>query len=227
MPQDKASTDTNHDKVVGLSDAAWALLAKYQIDQIEFDAVAELAGVERGLAAALAGSVQRLILIKITELDRQSVLETYDDIQDAGEVSVREKIIEGLLHLFEVYAPYRSQINQLSQSVRSNPILALRLLDGLEAVIRRILVISGDSARGLKGMARVKGVAGVFLATGRVWMKDESNDLAATMKMLDQRMLQAEEWGISLRVFDLGRSRDWRDDSVSDDNGHDNLAAGR
>ena len=78
----------------------------------------------------------------------------------------------------------------------------LRLLDGLEAVIRRILVISGDPARGLRGMLRVKTVAGIFLLTMRVWMKDDSNDLATTMKMLDQRISQAEEWGTSLRVFD-------------------------
>ena len=32
-------------------------------------------------------------------------------------------------------------------------------------------------------------------------MKDESPDLAATMKMLDQRMGKAEEWGVSLRLF--------------------------
>ena len=74
--------------------------------------------------------------------------------------------------------------------------------------------MSGDPALGLKGMVRVKGVAGVFLATARIWMKDDSNDLAATMKMLDQRMLQAEEWGISLRVFDGGRPHDGSDDRV-------------
>ena len=134
--------------------------------------------------------------------------ETYGDIQDAGEVSIREKIIEGLLHWFETYAPYRSQIEQLNRSARSHPDLALRLFIGLEALIRRTLVMSGDPALGLKGMVRVKGVAGVFLATARVWMKDDSNGLAATMKMLDQRMSQAEEWGISLRVFDGGRSHD-------------------
>ena len=132
--------------------------------------------------------------------------ETYDDIQDAGEVSIREKIIEGLLHWFETYAPYRLQIDQLNRSARSHPDLALRLMVSLEALIRRTLVMSGDPALGLKGMVRVKGVAGVFLATAHIWMKDDSNDLAATMKMLDQRMSQAEEWGISLRVFDGGRS---------------------
>ena len=61
--------------------------------------------------------------------------------------------------------------------------------------------MSGDTARGLKGVMRVKGVSGVFLVTARVWMKDDSNDLAATMKMLDQRMSQAKEWGISLRLL--------------------------
>ena len=214
MSQDNATPNSNHDKMVLLGDAAWTLLATRPINQIDFDAVADMAGVDRGLARALSGSVQCLVLAKMAELDQQSFVESYDDIQDAGAVSIREKIIEGLLHWFETYTPYRSQIEQLNQSARSHPDLALRLLAGLEALIRHILVMSGDRALGFKGMVRVKGVACVFLATARVWMKDDSNDLAATMKMLDQRMSQAEEWGVSLRIFDVGRSRDVPGDSV-------------
>ena len=214
MSQDSTILDSNHDKMILLGDAAWTLLATQPVDKIDFDAVADMAGVERGLAGALFGSVHCLFLAKMTELDRQSLMETYNDIQDAGAVSIREKIIEGLLHWFETYAPYRSQIDQLNKYARSHPDLALRLLVGLEALIRHILVMSGDPALGLKGVLRVKGVACVFLATARVWMKDDSNDLAATMKMLDQRMSQAEEWGISLRVFDGGGSHDGPDDRV-------------
>lgn len=205
MSQSNIKPDFNFDKMAALGDAAWTLLATHPIDKVDFDTVAQMAGVDRGLAVALSGSVQSLVLAKMTELDRQSLMETYDDIQDAGEVSIREKIIESLLHWFETYTPYRLQIDQLNRSARRHPDLALHLLVGLEALIRRTLVMSGDPARGLKGMARVKGVAGVFLATARVWMKDDSNDLASTMKMLDQRMSQAEEWGISLRVLDGGR----------------------
>lgn len=207
-------TDSNHDRMVLLGDAAWTLLATHSIDQIDFDSVADMAGVDRGLARALSGSVQALVLAKMTELDRQSLKETHDDILDAGAVSTREKIIENLLHWFETYAPYRLQIDQLKRSARSHPDLALRLIVGLEALIRHILVISGDPALGFKGILRVKGVAGVFLSTASVWMKDDSKDLAATMKMLDQRMSQAEEWGISLRTFDGGRSHDGLDDRV-------------
>lgn len=214
MSQDNATLDSNHDKMVLLADAAWTLLAMHPVDQIDFDVVADMAGVDRGLAGALSGSVEFLVLAKMIKLDRQSLIETYHDIQDAGAVSIREKIIESLLHWFETYAPYRSQIDQLNRSARSHPDLALRLFVGLEALIRHILVMSGDPALGLKGMVRVKGVAGVFLATARVWMKDDSNDLAATMKILDQRMSQAEEWGISLRIFDDGRSHDGSEDRL-------------
>ena len=227
MPQDKSVPKTNVDKLFALGDAAWSLLAERPINQIDFDTVADLALVDRGLAAALTGGVQHLILAKMTELDNRAVFETYEDIQDASEVSIREKIVEGLLHRFEVYSPYRDQINQLNQSVRSNPELAFRLLDRLEAVIRRILVMSGDPALGVRGVVRVKGVTGVFLATARVWMKDDSKDLAATMKALDQRMAQAEEWGISLGLFDVGRSYEDRNDRVRDDNGHDETTSGR
>ncbi len=214
MAQDTTILDSNDDKMVLLGNAAWTLLATHPVDQIDLDVVADMAGVERGPAGVLSGSVQGLVLAKMTRLDRQSLMETYDDIQDAGAVSIREKIIEGLLHWFETYAPYRSQIDQLNKYARSHPDLALRLLVGLEALIRHILVMSGDAALGLKGMVRVKGVACVFLATARVWMKDDSNDLAATMKILDQRMSRAEEWGISLRIFEGGRSHDVSDGSI-------------
>ncbi len=217
MSQDTTILESSSDKMAMLADAAWTLLENHSIDQINFDAVADMAGVDRRFAEALSGSVQRLVLAKMTALDRQSALETYDNIEDAGEVSIRERIIEGLLHRFETYAPYRSQIDQLYQSARHHPDLAFRLLDGLESAVRQILVMSGDPANGLKGTLRVTGVVGVFLATYRVWMKDGSHDLAATMKILDQRVAKAEEWGISLRVFGVERqSDDTSDEHVQD-----------
>ena len=48
---------------------------------------------------------------------------------------------------------------------------------------------------------RVKGVVGMVMIVARDWMKDDSLDLAPTMKALDRRLQQAEEWAISLRLF--------------------------
>ena len=201
MPQDKSAAPQPDQQFVALADAAWSLLATHRIDRIDLGMVADLAAVPHGLAAAFGGSVQRLVLAKIAQLDRQAIIETYADIEDAGDVSIREKITEGLLHRFEVYAPFRAQVTALNQATPTHPELAMRLLDGLESVVRRILVMSGDDAKGITGMMRVKGVIGVCLAAGRVWMTDDSPDLAATMKALDRHMLQAAEWGTSLQVF--------------------------
>ena len=223
MLQDSAPPHSNDEKRAALADAAWALLATHDIDEFGLNMVADMAGIEHGLAGALGGSVQRLVLAKMAALDRQSVMESFDDIKDAGEVSIREKIIEGLLHRFETYSPYRAQIDQLNLSARRHPELALRLLDGLEAVVRRVLVMAGDSAYGLKGMLRVKGVVAVFLVTARVWIEDDSPDLAATMKMLDQQMVKAEEWGVSLRLLGgKDADQDYHDDTPAGRYGVDN-----
>ena len=217
MPQDKSAAPSPDQQRMALADAAWRLLATHHIDRIDIGMVANLAAVPHGLAAALGGSVQRLVLAKMAQLDRQAIMETYADIEDAGDVSIREKITEGLLHRFEVYAPFRVQVNALNQAIRTHPELAMRLLEGLESVVRRILVMSGDNAKGITGMIRVKGVMGVCLAAGRVWMTDDSPDLAATMKALDRRMQQAAEWGASLRVF--GRRSAPTDDARDQNDG--------
>ena len=81
MLQDSASPHLNDEKRAALADTAWALLAKHDIDKIGLDMVADMAGIEHGLAGALGGSVRRLILFKIAALDRQSVMESFDDIK--------------------------------------------------------------------------------------------------------------------------------------------------
>ena len=75
MSEDNTIPDSNHGRMVLLGDAAWTLLATHPLDQIDFNAVADMAGVDRGLAGALSGSVQCLVLAKMTELDRQSLKE--------------------------------------------------------------------------------------------------------------------------------------------------------
>ena len=56
--------------------------------------------VEVGLAVAVAGDPQQLVLGKMAALDDQAVLESFADIEDAGAVPIREKILEAILHPF-------------------------------------------------------------------------------------------------------------------------------
>ena len=71
-----------------------------------------------------------------------------------------------------------------------------------------MLAMAGDHCDGWRGIMRIKGVAGVVMVVARVWMKDDSPDLAPTMKELDRRLQQAEEWAVSLRLFQQSHRRE-------------------
>ena len=159
----------------------------------------------RGAAArAVADSMATLVLHKLARLDRQAVLETLADIEDAGDVPVRDKIIEGLMHRFEVYAPYRRQMAQLETAARRDPALGLRLIESLSQAMRMLLRMAGDDLAGVRGEARVRGVTGVAMLVAPTWQADDTPDLSTTLKDIDRRLATAEEWGRTLRVLDSG-----------------------
>ena len=204
-----------------LADEAWRQLGSRPLTELVLAEIAAHADVDAALAVAVAGSPQQLVLGKMAALDDQAVLESFADIEDAGAVSTREKILEALMHRFEVYAPHRMQIQALNKAARGRPDLALALGLGLQSVTRRMLAMAGDPCDGWRGIMRVKGVAGLVIVVARVWMKDDSPDLAPTMKELDRRLQQAEEWAVSLRLFQQSHRRETQTAR------QDNITAGR
>lgn len=211
-----------------LSDAAWVMLADHAPRAIHIDDVADAAGVAPAAARAVAGSMTALILHKLHRLDRQAALETLADIEDAGNVPVRDKIIEALMHRFEVYAPFRQQVAQLDMAARRDPALGLRLLDSLVQAMRMLLRMAGDDLAGFQGEARLRGVAGVAMMVARVWQDDDTPDLSTTMKEIDRRLAMAEEWGRTLRVLgDEPEEDEGREDDIADDDPRDQSPDGR
>lgn len=206
-----------------LADAAWDQLASLAPASLRIDEIARQAAVSETAARAVAGNVTSLILYKLARLDRQAILETLADIEDAGEVTIREKILEALMHRFEVYQPYKAQIARLDSAARRDPALGLRLLDSLAQAMRGLLAMAGDDLVGLRGEARVRGLAFVAMMAARAWQKDDSADMAATMNEIDKRLEQAEEWGRTLRV--LGRGEGGDDGHYADSNASDEGAA--
>ena len=196
------SSETPTMMMDGLADAAWTQLAELSPRAMHIDDVAAEAGVPSAAARAVAGSMANLFLHKLARLDRQAVLETLADIEDAGDVPARDKIIEGLMHRFEVYAPYRRQMAQLETAARRDPALGLRLIESLSQAMRMLLRMAGDDLAGVRGEARVRGVAGVAMIVARVWQTDDTPDLSTTLKEIDRRLATAEEWGRTLRVLD-------------------------
>ena len=190
-----------------LANEAWRQLGSRPLANLTMSEIAAHVDVDAALAVAVAGDPQQLVLGKMAALDGQAVLESFADIEEAGAVPIREKILEALMHRFEVYAPYRAQIRALNSAARVRPGLALALGLGLHSLTRRMLAMAGDHCDGWRGLIRIKGVVGVVIVVARVWIKDESPDLSPTMKELDRRLQQAEEWGVSMRLFQQPHQR--------------------
>ena len=196
-----SGNSTQSEMMDRLAEAAWNELATTSPRHIHIDDVAAAAEIPAAAARAVSGSITALILHQLAMLDRQAVLESLADIEDAGDVSIREKIVEALMHRFEVYAPHKAQIIQLDVAARRDPVLGLRLLDSLGQAMRMMLRMVGDDVAGLAGEARVRGVALVAMQVARVWKTDDSADLSTTLKEIDARLTRAEEWGRTLRVL--------------------------
>ena len=205
------STDTPTVMMDKLAEAAWAQLADMSPRALHIDEIAAAAGIAPSAARAVSGSITALILHQLARLDRQAILESLADIEDAGEVPVRDKIMEALMHRFEVYAPYRAQMIQLEAAARRDPVLGLRLVESLLQATRMLLRMAGDDLAGFRGEARVRGVAGLAMVAARVWRTDDTPDLSMTLKEIDKRLASAEEWGRTFRVLDGGLASDGED----------------
>jgi hypothetical protein len=55
-----------------------------------------------------------------------------------------------------------------------------------------MLEIAGISASGPFGRLKTKGLAAVYLSVLRVWLQDDSPDMAKTMAVLDRSLRRAE-----------------------------------
>ncbi len=57
-----------------------------------------------------------------------------------------------------------------------------------------MLEAAGLSSAGIRGRFRVRALAVLYLCVLRVFVRDDSEDLAKTMAALDRRLRQAEPW---------------------------------
>ena len=54
------------------------------------------------------------------------------------------------------------------------------------------IISIGIGAAGLPGIVKVKGLAAIYMSVLRVWLNDDSEDMAKTMSALDRALRRAE-----------------------------------
>jgi AcrR family transcriptional regulator len=104
----------------------------------------------------------------------------------------RDRLFDVVMRRFEALKPHRAGIEAILHDAGRDP---LALLCGGPRLLRSMawmLEAAGLPSHGLGGRLRAKGLAVVYLATMRVWLSDESEDLSRTMAALDKHLRRAE-----------------------------------
>lgn len=154
------------------------------------DAVAVAAGLTTGAVAARLPDRWSALAAFGRHLDTDALAEAGAD-RDA---SVRDRLFALLMARFDAAQDRRDAVQAVAAAARRDPGLAAFMVLRLPPAIARLAEAAGVDTGGLAGPLRVQALVALDLAVARVWLTDDSVDLAATMKELDTRLAQAETW---------------------------------
>jgi len=106
----------------------------------------------------------------------------------------RDRLFDLLMRRFDVLSGHRPGVRAILRDLRFDPLAALLQARQVELSMRWTLQSAGIATGGLLGRARVQALCLIYGLVLRVWEQDDSPDLDRTMKALDQRLRQAEQW---------------------------------
>ena len=124
------------------------------------------------------------------------------DLKD-DQIPVRERLLEALLIRFEALAPYKAGVIKLMKTFLHNPSFVVIGSKSLKLSMEATLAAVGLEAKGIQGAIRVKGMCMIFMSGVCTWSKDNSEDLSATTRILDERLKQTENIISNLGLIDL------------------------
>ena len=154
---------------------------------------------KQGVLALLADQVDQAMLAEAEDFD--------------PETPVREHLFDLIMARFDALDDYKQAAAKIQADLTSSPLEALTSGTRLQASMEAALNAAGEDTAGILGNLRAKALAAVYLRVLQVWLKDESEDLGATMKALDENLGHAEEAanfvarGPDLKGFDFSK---WR-----------------
>jgi hypothetical protein len=131
---------------------------------------------------------------------RGAVLKRFGALADAHaltgalqEGSVKDRLFDILLRRFDFLQTHRAGVIALLRAVPLEPALGAWLAAETLRSMGWMLEGAGVSSRGVRGEIRKRGLAAVWAWGIRAWLRDESEDLSATMAAIDTALLRAEQ----------------------------------
>jgi AcrR family transcriptional regulator len=186
----KRARPTPADAPTRLVEAALKLAALQGWDDTGMGEIATEAGVPLAEARAHFASKEALLDGFVARIDQAMLAGVSEDL---GGEPVRDRLFDVIMRRFDAMAPYKDGIAAILRDHTRDP---LRLLCFVSGPIRRsldwILAAADAPSWGPLQPLQRKGLGLVFANALRIWLRDDSPDLAKTMAAVDKGLARAE-----------------------------------
>jgi AcrR family transcriptional regulator len=112
--------------------------------------------------------------------------------------TARDRLFDVVMRRFDSLQSRRQGMVAILRDLPCDPPALLCLLPRFARSMAWMLEAAGISSSGLAGSLRIKGLALVYLNALRVWLEDDSPDMARTMAAVDTGLRRAERIARSL-----------------------------
>ena len=112
--------------------------------------------------------------------------------------TARDRLFDVVMRRFDSLQSRRQGMVAILRDMPRDPAAFLCLLPRVARSMAWMLEAAGISSAGLAGSLRIKGLALVYLNALRVWLEDDSPDMARTMAAVDKGLRRAEQLARSL-----------------------------
>jgi AcrR family transcriptional regulator len=122
-------------------------------------------------------------------------------------LSPRERVFELIMRRFDAMAPYKEGLRALAREAAGDPGLLAAGLCNLDRLARWLLDAAETGDRPAASAVARQILAAIYARVFRVWLDDDTPDMARTLAELDRRLQQAESLARWTRGLRRGRRR--------------------
>lgn len=162
---------------------------------------------ERGWLATTLADVARETNLSLTQIHQRfssktAILLGFLDRLDAAVIAgfdksaagepARDRLFDVIMRRFDAIGPHRDAVRRLGRELPFDPPAFVAVGCHTQRTLNWMLETAQLAEGGLFKCLKAKGLAFIWGSTMRVWLNDDSEDLAPTMAHLDKQLRQAD-----------------------------------
>ncbi len=132
------------------------------------------------------------ILMALGKIIDARVLRNIGEVDE--DLSEQDRLFDILMERFDVLSEYHGGVSSVLKSFCFDPAQVVISMPHLARSMALMLEASGVETTGVSGAVRVAGLTGVYIKTLKVWLDDDSEDMAKVMAALDKDLGRAQSF---------------------------------